>query len=78
VAACTAPGHGGLLVGLDVGEEDVRERQSTASRHMVDAQPPEAVAALGLEPADVVIAGEIVEPRAHLPRDARARRAGRA
>jgi hypothetical protein len=29
--------------------------------HAVDAQSPEAVTALGLEPADVVVAGEIVE-----------------
>lgn len=50
------------LVGLDVEEEGVRwslERGFEA--HAVDAQSPEAVAALGLEPADVVIAGEIVE-----------------
>ena len=29
--------------------------------HAVDAQSPKAVASLGLEPADVVIAGEVVE-----------------
>jgi predicted TPR repeat methyltransferase len=50
------------LVGLDVEEEGVRwatERGFEA--HIVDAQSPEAVAALGLEPAEVVIAGEVVE-----------------
>ncbi len=50
------------LVGLDVEEDGVRwaaERGFEA--HVVDAQSPEAVAALGLEPADVVVAGEIVE-----------------
>jgi hypothetical protein len=45
-----------------VEEEGVRwatERGFEA--HIVDAQSPEAVAALGLEPAEVVIAGEVVE-----------------
>ena len=50
------------LVGLDVEEEGVRwatERGFEA--HAVDAQSPEAVAALGLERADVVVAGEVIE-----------------
>ena len=50
------------LVGLDVEEEGVRwavERGFDA--HAVDAQSAEAVAELGLEPVDVVIAGEVVE-----------------
>jgi len=50
------------LVGLDVSEEGVtwaRERGFEA--HVVDAQSPEAVAGLGLERAEVVIAGEVIE-----------------
>jgi 2-polyprenyl-3-methyl-5-hydroxy-6-metoxy-1,4-benzoquinol methylase len=50
------------LVGLDVEEEGVRWAQEHGfEAHAVDAQSPEAVAALGLEPAEVVIAGEVVE-----------------
>jgi SAM-dependent methyltransferase len=50
------------LVGLDVEEEGVRwATEHGFEAHAVDAQSPEAVAALDLEPADVVIAGEIVE-----------------
>jgi 2-polyprenyl-3-methyl-5-hydroxy-6-metoxy-1,4-benzoquinol methylase len=50
------------LVGLDVEEEGVRwagERGFEA--YVVDAQSPEAVAALGLARADVVVAGEVIE-----------------
>ena len=50
------------LVGLDVEEEGVRwATEHGFEAHAVDGQSPEAVAALGLEPADVVIAGEVVE-----------------
>jgi SAM-dependent methyltransferase len=50
------------LVGLDSSEEGIaRARELGHEAHAVDAQSPEAVAALGLAPADVVIAGEIVE-----------------
>jgi SAM-dependent methyltransferase len=50
------------LVGLDSSEEGIaRARELGHEAHMVDAQSAEAVAALGLAPADVVIAGEIVE-----------------
>jgi predicted TPR repeat methyltransferase len=50
------------LVGLDVEEEGVRwATEQGFEAHVVDAQSPEAVAALGLEPAEVVIAGEVVE-----------------
>lgn len=50
------------LVGLDVEEEGVRWAEEHGfEAYAVDAQSPEAVAALGLEPADVVIAGEVVE-----------------
>jgi 2-polyprenyl-3-methyl-5-hydroxy-6-metoxy-1,4-benzoquinol methylase len=50
------------LVGLDVEEEGVHwATEHGFEAHVVDAQSPEAVVTLGLEPADVVIAGEIVE-----------------
>ena len=50
------------LVGLDSDEEGVEwARREGFEAHSVDAQSAEAVAALGLEPADVVVAGEIVE-----------------
>jgi SAM-dependent methyltransferase len=50
------------LVGLDVSEEGVRwAREHGFEAYAVDAQSPEAVAALGLEPAEVVIAGEVIE-----------------
>lgn len=50
------------LVGLDVSEEGVRwARERGYEAHAVDAQSPEAVAALGLDPAEVVIAGEVIE-----------------
>lgn len=50
------------VVGLDSSEEGVRRAgQLGFAGRVVDAQSPEAVAALSLEPADVVIAGEIVE-----------------
>jgi SAM-dependent methyltransferase len=50
------------IVGLDLSQEGVswaRERGFEA--HAVDAQSPDDVAALGLDPADVVVAGEIIE-----------------
>jgi hypothetical protein len=50
------------LVGLDSSADGVRRAAELGyEAHAVDAQSPEAVAALGLEPVDVVIAGEIVE-----------------
>lgn len=50
------------LVGLDSSEAGVaRARELGYEAHSVDAQSAEAVAALGLEPAEVVIAGEILE-----------------
>lgn len=50
------------LVGLDSSADGVaRARSLGHEAHVVDAQSPEAVAALGLELAEVVIAGEIVE-----------------
>ena len=50
------------LVGLDVDEQGValaRERGYEA--HVVDCSDPDAVRALGLPPADVVVAGEVIE-----------------
>jgi SAM-dependent methyltransferase len=50
------------LVGLDSSEEGIaRAKDLGHEAHVVDAQSAAAVAALGLEPAEVVIAGEIVE-----------------
>jgi SAM-dependent methyltransferase len=50
------------LVGLDSSEEGIaRARALGHEAHAVDAQSPEAVAALGLARAEVVIAGEILE-----------------
>jgi SAM-dependent methyltransferase len=50
------------IVGLDLAEEGVGwAKEQGFEAHVVDAQSPEAVAALGLEPADVVVAGEIIE-----------------
>jgi SAM-dependent methyltransferase len=50
------------LVGLDVSEEGVRwAREQGFEAHVVDAQSPNAVAELGVEPAEVVIAGEVIE-----------------
>jgi 2-polyprenyl-3-methyl-5-hydroxy-6-metoxy-1,4-benzoquinol methylase len=50
------------LVGLDSSEAGVaRARELGHEAHAVDAQSPDAIRALGLPPADVVIAGEVVE-----------------
>lgn len=50
------------LVGLDSSEEGIaRARELGHEAHVVDAQSAEAVSELGLEPAEVLIAGEIVE-----------------
>ena len=50
------------VVGLDSAEDGVGwAREHGFDAHVVDAQSPEAVAALGLEPADLVVAGEIIE-----------------
>jgi SAM-dependent methyltransferase len=50
------------IVGLDTSEEGVRwAREHGLEAHVVDAQSANAVAELGLEPADVVIAGEVIE-----------------
>ena len=49
------------LVGLDADEEGVAwARGEGFEAHLVDAQSPEAVAALGLEPAELVVAGELI------------------
>jgi hypothetical protein len=50
------------LVGLDLDEAGVEAARAQGYRvYAVDAQSPEAVRALGLERADVVIAGELIE-----------------
>jgi SAM-dependent methyltransferase len=50
------------LVGLDASERGVAWAGSHGyEAYQVDAQSSEAVAALGLDPADVVVAGEIIE-----------------
>jgi SAM-dependent methyltransferase len=50
------------LVGLDLDEAGVALAQENGyEAHVVDVRDPEAVAALGLEPADLVIAGEVIE-----------------
>jgi SAM-dependent methyltransferase len=55
-------GETASLVGLDVEPEGVHWAEEQGfEAYAVDAQSPEAVAALGLEPAEVVIAGEVIE-----------------
>ena len=50
------------LVGLDADEDGVTwARGEGFEAHVVDAQSPDAVAALGLEAADLVVAGEVIE-----------------
>jgi SAM-dependent methyltransferase len=50
------------LVGLDVDEAGVAQAKAAGfEAHVVDVQDRAALASLGLEPADVVIAGEIIE-----------------
>jgi len=50
------------LVGLDLDAPGVaRSAEMGFAAHAVDCSDPDAVAALGLEPAEVVIAGEVIE-----------------
>jgi SAM-dependent methyltransferase len=50
------------LVGLDLSERGVEwAKEHGHEAHVVDAQDADAVAALGLEPADLLVAGEIIE-----------------
>jgi SAM-dependent methyltransferase len=50
------------LVGLDIAEDSVAwAREEGSEVYCVDAQMPEQVEALGLEAADVVVAGEVIE-----------------
>lgn len=50
------------LVGLDVDERGVRTAQESGyEAFLVDCTDPVALAKLGLAPADVVIAGEVIE-----------------
>jgi SAM-dependent methyltransferase len=50
------------LVGIDLSGEGVRwARAQGYETYVADAQSPAALEALGIEPADVVVAGEIIE-----------------
>lgn len=50
------------LVGLDLDPDGVRRAVELGfAAHAVDARDPAAVRALGLEPVDVVVAGEVIE-----------------
>lgn len=50
------------LVGIDIDEAGVAAANAAGfEAHVADCRDPAAVAALGLEPADVVVAGEIIE-----------------
>lgn len=50
------------LVGLDADEPGVAAAvEAGYEAHLVDATDPSSVDALGLEPADVVLAGEVIE-----------------
>ena len=50
------------LVGIDIDAAGVAAAASASYEvHAVDCTDPGAVAALGLEPADVVVAGEVIE-----------------
>ena len=50
------------LVGLDFDGPGVAVAQEAGyEAHLVDCTDPETVAALGIEPADVVLAGEVIE-----------------
>jgi SAM-dependent methyltransferase len=50
------------IVGLDLDEAGVEQARAHGfEAHAVDCSDAEAVAAIGLEPAEVVIAGEIIE-----------------
>jgi SAM-dependent methyltransferase len=52
----------GSLVGLDADEPGVAAAAEAGfEAHLVDCTDPAAVAALGLAPADVVLAGEVIE-----------------
>jgi SAM-dependent methyltransferase len=50
------------LVGIDVDEIGVKDASAAGyESYVADCRDPEALAALGIEPADIVIAGEIIE-----------------
>ena len=50
------------LIGLDLDDEGVAAARAAGfEAHRVDCRDPRAVAALGLEPAHVVIVGELIE-----------------
>ncbi len=50
------------LVGLDVDEPSVAEARAAGfAAHVVDCRDRQAIAALGLAPSDLVVAGEVIE-----------------
>ena len=50
------------IVGLDIDEQGVKHAVADGyEAHQVDCRDADAIGALGLEPADVVIAGEVIE-----------------
>ena len=49
------------LVGLDLDEEGVERPRRGYDAHTVDCRDADAVRALGLAPADLVVAGEVIE-----------------
>jgi 2-polyprenyl-3-methyl-5-hydroxy-6-metoxy-1,4-benzoquinol methylase len=50
------------LVGIDVNELGVKDAEAAGyEAYVADCRDPEALTALGLEPADLVIAGEVIE-----------------
>jgi SAM-dependent methyltransferase len=52
----------GSLVGLDIDEAGVASARAAGyDAHLVDCRDPDAVAALDLEPADLIVAGEVIE-----------------
>jgi 2-polyprenyl-3-methyl-5-hydroxy-6-metoxy-1,4-benzoquinol methylase len=54
--------HASTLIGLDVDADGVaRARTEGYEAYAVDCRRPDEIRALGLEPADIVIAGEVIE-----------------
>lgn len=50
------------LVGLDIDAAGVESARAAGyDAHLVDCRDPDAVEALGIEPADLIIAGEVIE-----------------
>ena len=55
-------GSAASLVGLDIDAAGVESARAAGyDAHLVDCRDPDAVAALRLEPADLIVAGEVIE-----------------